>query len=241
MASPTLKTLFAAALAASGVRAGPCKPSLGTSSIISFLSSFSSVGTQSSTDTTDILSTATNTKFTTDVLSTTETHSTTDTPSTTVFESTASTETTSAADTTSTVCIPTCSQGQQAVLKNTFPDQNGCGRQVAPWGLKDSFKIGPDKDIPFSECANECASNCHCKSFVWYNTCSLFSGTYAQMNPGDFYLGPPFYDVEACFKCEEPQSTAGAQSTTETITTAEAESTTTDIQSSTDAQLTTVF
>ncbi|KAJ4245239.1 hypothetical protein NW762_014109 [Fusarium torreyae] len=235
---PTFKTLFVAALATSGVHAGPCKPSLGASSLVSFSRTFSSVETRSTTEvlspaiptttTTDILSIATSTESTSDVLSTIETHSTTETRSTTVFESTASTERTTAPATTSSVCIPTCSQGQQAVIKNTFPDPRGCGRQVAPWNLKDSFKITPDKAIPFSECANECASNCHCKSFVWYNTCSQFSGTYAEMDPGDFYLGPAFYDVGTCFKCERAQSTTSAESTTETTMTAEAESTTTD-------------
>ncbi|KAH7259221.1 uncharacterized protein BKA55DRAFT_687514 [Fusarium redolens] len=220
MASRSLKKLIAFALVVGGVRAGPCKPSLGSSSIISSSSTFSSAETQSTIETfstTEVLS-STETQTTADVLSTTDTVSTIDTqttetlstttalstiaeqstteiPSTTIFESTTSAETTTAAATSSTEagCTVACS--------HVIQKSGACaiGFQVAPWAIDDSWHIGTYTVADQAACANACASDCHCKSFTsYYTNCDLYSGSQTQINPESFYLGPYFFDMANC-------------------------------------------
>ncbi|KAF4344560.1 hypothetical protein FBEOM_1458 [Fusarium beomiforme] len=215
MAPLSLKVLIATALALANVHAGPCKPLLGSSSIISFSSTFSSTETHSiiqSLSTTEEMSpietqTTTHEESTTESLttievqSTTESHSTTETLSTTIFESTTSTETTTAAaaaTTTREACTPMC--GGSVSKKSGVCEM---GTQIAPWKIDDSWHIGT-YTLNGAACADACANDCHCKSFtIDSTTCDLYSGSQAQINPVYFYLGPYFYDMATCYECDD--------------------------------------
>ncbi|KAG5754014.1 hypothetical protein H9Q69_013298 [Fusarium xylarioides] len=219
MAPRSLNALIFTALAVAGVYAGPCKPSLALSSILSFSSAYSSAGTQSTTEalsTSEVLS-STETQTTAGVFSSTETLSTANTEtteapstttalstteeqSTTVFKSTTSAETTTAAATTTTEagCIVACTHviGKSGVCTIPF--------QVATWQIDESWHIGSPTVTDRAACADACASDCRCKSFAAYGTsCDLYSGTQAQVNPPPFYLGSYFFDLAACYECDD--------------------------------------
>ncbi|KAF5595057.1 hypothetical protein FPCIR_4682 [Fusarium pseudocircinatum] len=213
MAPRSLNALIATALAVAGVYAGPCKPSLASSSIISFSTAYSSAETQSTTEalsstetqttagvlsSTETLSTAD--VDTTEALSTTAALSTTEEQSTTVFESTTSAETTTAAATTTTEagCTVACTHviGKSGVCTIPF--------QVATWNINKSWHIGSPTVADQAACADACASDCRCKSFAAYGTsCDLYSGTQVQVNPPSFYLGPYFFDLAGCYECDD--------------------------------------
>ncbi|KAF5540617.1 hypothetical protein FNAPI_10437 [Fusarium napiforme] len=214
MAPRSLNVLIATALAvAAGVHAGPCKPSLASSSIISFSSAYFSAETLSTTEapsstetqttagllsSTETLSTAD--ADTTEALSTTTALSTTEEQSTTVFESTTSAETTTAAATTTTKagCTVACTHVIGKTGACTIPFQ------VKSWDIDESWHIGSPTVANTAACADACASDCRCKSFASYDTsCDLYSGTQAQVNPPSFYLGPYFFDLAACFECDD--------------------------------------
>ncbi|EWY82457.1 hypothetical protein FOYG_14550 [Fusarium oxysporum NRRL 32931] len=225
MAPRSLNALIAMALAVAGVHAGPCKPSLASSSIISFSSAFSSAETQSTTETfstievlsstetqttagvlssTETLSTAdtetTEALSTTTALLTTEEQSTTDILSTTVFESTTSAETTTAAATTTTEA------GCAVACTHVIQKSGACmiGFQIAPWLIDESWHIGSPTVTDRAGCADACANDCRCKSFAsYYTSCDLYSGTQAQINPPSFYLGPYFFDLAGCYECDD--------------------------------------
>ncbi|KAG7409061.1 hypothetical protein DER46DRAFT_650398 [Fusarium sp. MPI-SDFR-AT-0072] len=183
----SLSALIATALAVSGVHAGPCKPSLASSSIISFSSPFSSTETLSTADTTE-------------ALSTTEGLSATEILSTTVFESTTSTETSTAAATSSTEA------GCTVACTHVIQKSGACmvGFQIAPWSIDDSWHIGSPTVPDQAGCADACANNCRCKSFASYFTsCDLYSGTQSQINPDSFYLGPYFLNLADCYECDD--------------------------------------
>ncbi|KAF5649053.1 uncharacterized protein FTJAE_1049 [Fusarium tjaetaba] len=219
MALRSLNVLIATALAVAGVYAGPCKPSLASSSIVSFSGAYSSEETHSTTgvlSTSEVLS-PTETQTTRGVLSSTETLSTADADttealstttalstteeqSTTVFESTTSAETTTAAATTTTEagCTVACTHvvGKSGACTIPF--------QVATWDIDESWHIGSPTVADQAACADACASDCRCKSFATYGTsCDLYSGNQAQVNPPSFYLGPYFFDLAACFECDD--------------------------------------
>ncbi|KAF5987349.1 hypothetical protein FCOIX_1055 [Fusarium coicis] len=213
MAPRSLNALIAAALAVVGVYAGPCKPSLASSSIISFSSAYSSAETQSTTEalsTLEVLS-STETQTTAGVLSSTETLSTaggdttealstTEEQSTTVFESTTSAETTTAAATTTTEagCTVACTHviGKSGACTIPF--------QVATWHIDESWHIGSPTVADQAACADACATDCRCKSFASYgSSCDLYSGTQTQVNPPSFYLGSYFFDLAGCYECDD--------------------------------------
>ncbi|TVY75083.1 hypothetical protein Focb16_v004953 [Fusarium oxysporum f. sp. cubense] len=213
MAPRSLNALIAMALAVAGVHAGPCKPSLASSSIISFSSAFSSAETQSTTETfstIEVLS-STDTQTTAGVLSSTETLSTADTEttealssttalSTTVFGSTTSAETTTAAATTTTEA------GCTVACTHVIQKSGTCmiGFQIAPWLIDESWHISSPTVTDQAGCADACANDCRCKSFASYSTsCDLYSGTQAQINPPSFYLGPYFFDLADCYECDD--------------------------------------
>ncbi|KAF5549833.1 hypothetical protein FMEXI_4085 [Fusarium mexicanum] len=206
MAPRSLSALVAAALAVAGVYAGPCKPSLASSSTISFSSTSTTIEGLSSTETqtkTGVLSStetlATADADTTEALSSTTALSTTE-QSTTVFESTTSAETTTAAATTTTeaACTVACTHVIGKTGACTIPFQ------VAPWRIDASWLIGSPTVADQAACADACASDCRCKSFDSYGTsCDLYSGTQAQVNPPAFYLGPYFFDLAGCFECDD--------------------------------------
>ncbi|EMT67433.1 hypothetical protein NOF04DRAFT_9875 [Fusarium oxysporum II5] len=219
MAPRSLNALIAMALAVAGVHAGPCKPSLASSSIISFSSAFSSAETQSTTETfstievlssteaqttagvlssTETLSTADT--ETTEALSTTTALSTTEEQSTTVFGSTTSAETTTAAATTTTEA------GCTVACTHVIQKSGACmiGFQIAPWLIDESWHIGSPTVTDQAGCADACANDCRCKSFAsYYTSCDLYSGTQAQINPPSFYLGPYFFDLADCYECDD--------------------------------------
>ncbi|PNP76984.1 hypothetical protein FNYG_09597 [Fusarium nygamai] len=213
MAPRSLNALIATALAVAGVCAGPCKPSLASSSIISFSSAYSSAETQSTTEalsTLEVLS-STETQTTAGVLSSTETFSTADAEttkalstteeqSTTVIESTTSTETTTTAATTTTEaeCTVACTHviGKSGACTIPF--------QVKSWEIDESWHIGSPTVTDMAACADACANDCRCKSFASYGTsCDLYSGTQVQVNPIPFYLGSYFFDLAACYECDD--------------------------------------
>ncbi|CCT67785.1 uncharacterized protein FFB20_04127 [Fusarium fujikuroi] len=207
MAPRSLNALIVTALAVAGVYAGPCKPSLASSSIISFSSAFTTIEGLSSTETqttagvsssTETLSTAD--ADTTEALSTTTALSITEELSTTVFESTTSAETTTAAATTTTEagCTVACTHviGKSGACTIPF--------QVATWQIDESWHIGSPTVTNQAACADACASDCRCKSFASYGTsCDLYSGTQAQVNPPSFYLGSYFFDLAGCYECDD--------------------------------------
>ncbi|KAI1035376.1 hypothetical protein LB504_005910 [Fusarium proliferatum] len=207
MAPRSLNALIVTALAVAGVYAGPCKPSLASSSIISFSSAFTTIEGLSSTETqttsgvmssTETLSTAD--ADTTEALSSTEELSTTDILSTTAFESTTAAETTTAAATTTTEagCTVACTHviGKSGACTIPF--------QVATWQIDESWHIGSPTVTNQAACADACASDCRCKSFASYGTsCDLYSGTQAQVNPPSFYLGSYFFDLAGCYECDD--------------------------------------
>ncbi|KAI1012200.1 hypothetical protein LB503_004523 [Fusarium chuoi] len=218
MAPRSLNALITTAFAVAGVYAGPCKPSLASSSIISFSSAFTTIEGSSSTETqttagvlssTETLSTpdadTTEALSTTTALSITEELSTTELPttdilSTTVFESTTSAETTTAAATTTTEagCTVACTHviGKSGACTIPF--------QVATWQIDESWHIGSPTVNNQAACADACASDCRCKSFASYGTsCDLYSGTQAQVNPPSFYLGSYFFDLAGCYECDD--------------------------------------
>ncbi|RBR06070.1 hypothetical protein FVER53590_11827 [Fusarium verticillioides] len=207
MSPRSLNALIATALAVAGVYAGPCKPSLASSSIISFSSAYSSAETLSTTEalsstetqTTAGLLSSTETLSTADA-DTTEALSTTEEQSTTVFESTTSAGTTTAAATTTTEagCTVACTHviGKSGACTIPF--------QVISWDIDESWHIGSPTVADTAACADACASDCRCKSFASYSTsCDLYSGTQAQVNPPSFYLGPYFFDLAACYECDD--------------------------------------
>ncbi|KAF4953545.1 hypothetical protein FGADI_5880 [Fusarium gaditjirri] len=210
MAPRSLNALIATALAVAGVYAGPCKPSLASSSILSFSSAYSSAETLSSTETqtttdflpsTETLSTAD--ADTTDIQSTTAALSTTEEQSTTVFESTTLTETTTTAATTMTT---TTEVGCTVACTHVIGKSGACTIpfQVATWEIDDSWYIGSPAVTDGAACADACASDCRCKSFASYGTsCDLYSGTQAQVNPPSFYLGSYFFDLAGCYECDD--------------------------------------
>ncbi|KAF5690467.1 hypothetical protein FDENT_3851 [Fusarium denticulatum] len=203
MAHRSLNTLVTTALAVAGVYAGPCKPSLASSSIVSVSSAFSSAETQSTTETSSTIEILTSTETlstadteTTEALSTT----TTDILSATIFELTTSAETTTAAATTTTeaACTVACTHviGKSGVCTIPF--------QVATWNINKSWHIGSPTVADTAACADACASDCRCKSFASYGTsCDLYSGTRTQVNPPSFYLGPYFFDLAGCYECDD--------------------------------------
>ncbi|SCO91737.1 uncharacterized protein FRV6_15865 [Fusarium oxysporum] len=207
MAPRSLNALIAMALAVAGVHAGPCKPSLASSSIISFSSAFSSAETQSTTETFSTIEVLSSTETqttaalsTTTALSTTEEQSTTDILSTTVFRSTTSAETTTAAATTTTEA------GCTVACTHVIQKSGACmiGFQIAPWLIDESWHIGSPTVTDQAGCADACANDCRCKSFASYSTsCDLYSGTQAQINPPSFYLGPYFFDLADCYECDD--------------------------------------
>ncbi|KAF5638035.1 hypothetical protein F52700_4739 [Fusarium sp. NRRL 52700] len=202
MAPQFLNALIATALAVAGVYAGPCKPSLASSSIISFSSASTTIEVLSSTETqttAGVLS-STETLSTTEALSTTTALPTTEEQSTTVFESTTLAETTTATATTTTEagCTVACTHVIAKSGACTIPFQ------VAPWQIDQSWYIGSPTVADQAACADACASDCRCKSFDSYGTsCDLYSGTQAQVNPPAFYLGPYFFDMAGCYECDD--------------------------------------
>ncbi|KAF4438511.1 hypothetical protein FACUT_4786 [Fusarium acutatum] len=207
MAPRSLNALIATAFAVAGVYAGPCKPSLASSSIISFSSAFTTIEVLSSTETQTAASVLSSTETlspadtdTTEALSTTTAISTTEEQSTTVFESTTSAGTTTAAATTTTEagCTVACTHviGKSGACTIPF--------QVATWQIDESWHIGSPTVTDGAACADACASDCRCKSFASYGTsCDLYSGTQAQVNPPSFYLGPYFFDLAGCYECDD--------------------------------------
>ncbi|KAF5714798.1 hypothetical protein FMUND_7179 [Fusarium mundagurra] len=208
MAPLSFNALIATALAVAGVYAGPCKPSLASSSVNSFSSAFSSAETQSTIETSSTIEILSSTETlstadtdTTEALSTTTALSTTaEEQSTTVFESTTSTETIPAAATTTTeaVCTVACTHviGKSGACTIPF--------QVATWQIDESWYIGSPTVADQRACADACASDCRCKSFASYGTsCDLYSGTQAQVNPPSFYLGSYFFDLAGCYECDD--------------------------------------
>ncbi|KAF5230479.1 hypothetical protein FANTH_13829 [Fusarium anthophilum] len=195
MAPRSLNALIAAALAVAGVYAGPCKPSLASSSIISSIEVLSSTETQTTTGvlfSTETLSTAD--ADTTEALSSTTALSTTEEQSTTSAETT----TAAATATTEAACTVACTHiiGKSGACTIPF--------QVAPWQIDASWLIGSPTVADQAACADACASDCRCKSFDSYGTsCDLYSGTQAQVNPPAFYLGPYFFDLAGCFECDD--------------------------------------
>ncbi|KAH7196416.1 uncharacterized protein B0J16DRAFT_408148 [Fusarium flagelliforme] len=184
MIPQTFKHLLAAILATSSVYAG----------------SFSDLETWSTTALSTVEpSTTAETQSSLETSSSTEVYSSTEATTTTVFEISA-TETSTTAEVTTTAPVDEpCQTCSQVIVKSGR--SSSCGRQIAPWQA-DPFLVKTVQTQNILQCAYACSNECHCKSFSFYgDSCYLYDADEQDMQVGNFYLGPYYFDLASCYEC----------------------------------------
>ncbi|KAF4983733.1 hypothetical protein FZEAL_949 [Fusarium zealandicum] len=210
---PSAKTIAVAvtALAASGVHAGPCKPtSSGTASTDLFSPTATDTG---SADTTAILSTSTTENAsTTDTSQSSQTATEVISTSATEDTTTSTTEatTTSQADATSTTSSTTSTCTDYILTFNEDADGPPCG--IDGYGAT-SF-ITPGDSSSREECAESCLVDSTCQMFAYYEVMVGITSDYSCLRYSDTIFTPQrnadmVYYQRGCFECNRGSDRGG--------------------------------